>query len=169
MSGFELNANLARKIDIEVIPSIVFKPVTKRNYFALVNVLKRHQPLTRQLISFYYQTLKVNANLLNNNKSSCSFTIPWMTKTQELSGKPVILTPDEQYQLYMWITVNNNSNSQSFSNMQFLIFSLGNYLTQLRTAQRTLNQKQDACCYYNLGINVKNNQQLQNFLRQWIY
>lgn len=169
MSGFQLNATVAKKVDLAVIPVIVLKPVLNRNYFNLISILKRNQLLTRQLTSFYYETLKVNANLLNNNKTSCCVTVPWKTVTEETTGKPLILTPEEQYQLYMWITVNNTQNEKTQSNFQFLIFSLGNYLTQLRTAQRTLNQKQDACCYYSLGINVTNNQQLKDYLRKWIY
>ena len=169
MLEYQLNVASAKKVDIEVIPSIVLQPVLKRNYFQLIEILKRNQPLTRQLISFYYQTLVVNANFIKNAKCGCSFTIPWMTQHQKNTGNHLILTSEEQYQLYLWVTVNNRKMSPNPSNFEFLIFSLGNYLTQLRTAQRYLNQKLDACCFYNLGLNVKNNQELQNYLRKWIY
>lgn len=169
MVVYELDANLAKKIDLEVIPSIVLKPVLNRNYFALINILKRNQLLCRQLISFYYQTLKVNQNFIGQSKEGCPFTIPWKTKYEEDNGKPLIISFQNQYQLWQWVTINNSQNMQTQSNFQFLIFSLGNYLTQLRTAQRTLNQKQDACCYYNLGINIKNNEELRNYLKKWIY
>jgi hypothetical protein len=169
MNIYPISLTKVKQIDTEIIPSIVLKAVTQRNYFSLINILKRNQGICRQLISFYYETLQVNANFMKNNKSSCCFTIPWITETQQTTGKHIILTPDEMYQLYAWVTMNNRSNVKVQSNFEFLIFSLGNYLTQLRTAQRTINQKQDACCYYSLGINVKNNEQLKQFLRQWIY
>ena len=169
MSQIQLNLYSIKKLDKEVIPLICLQPVLNRNYFALINVLKHNQPLTRQLISFYYQVLTVNANFIKNNKEGCSYTIPWMTETQESIDKPVTLSSLEQYQLYVWITQNRRQNVPNQSNFAFLIDSLGNYLTQLRTAQRYLNQKLDACCFYNLGINVTNNQQLKNYLRKWIY
>jgi hypothetical protein len=166
---YELDASLAKKIDLEVIPAIVLQPVLNRNYFALINILKRNQLLCRQLISFYYQTLKVTQNFIGQSKTGCAFTIPWKTKYEEENNKPLILSFEYQYQLWQWVTINNTQNAKTQSDFQFLIFSLGNYLTQLRTAQRTLNQKQDACCYYYLGINIKNNEQLRNYLRKWIY
>lgn len=169
MVVYELNASLAKKIDLKVIPVIVLNQVLKRNYYGLINVLKRNQQLCRHLISFYYQTLKVNQNFIGQSKEGCSFTIPWKTKYEEDNGKKLILSFEYQYQLWQWVTINNTQNAQTQSNFQFLIFSLGNYLTQLKTAIRAVNQKQDVCCYWNLGVNIKNNEDMKNYLRKWIY
>ncbi len=168
MSGFQLNAQIARKVDLAVIPALFIGPVLKRNYFALVELFKTNLYLTNQVIFFYYQTLQTNARFLNNNKSSSSVRVPWDSVHQESTGKPLILTSEQQYQLYMWVVVNNTQNMNTQSNFQFLIFSIGKYMTQLRTAQRTINQKENACCYFNLGNNVKNNQQMKNFLKKWV-
>lgn len=169
MSSFQLNRNLAKRIDYEVIPISVIRPVLNRNYFALIDILKNNPFLSNQIISFYYQTLRSNANFLNNNKSSSNVRVPWESVYQNKNQKPLFLSPSDQYQLYMWVTVNNTQNMATQSNFQYLIFSLGNYMTQLNTAQRTLNQKQYAGYYYNLGVNVKSNKQLKQFIQNnWI-
>jgi hypothetical protein len=169
MSGYQLNASIARKVDFEVIPISVLQPVLRRNYFALINILKKNSYLANQIIFFYYQTLVGNASFLNNNKSSAPVRVPWDSVYQNRTGKPLILSAMDQYQLYMWVTINNTQNMNTQSNFQFLLFSLGNYMTQLNSAQRTLNQKLNASFYYSLGTNIKTNQQLKNFIKkQWI-
>ncbi len=168
MSGFQLNAKVAKKVDLEVIPISLLKPVVNRNYFALINLLKKNTYLANQISFFYYQQLVGNASLLNNNKQSANVRVPWDSMYQDMTGKVLILSPYDQYQLYMWVTVNNTQNMATQSNFQFLLFSLGNYLTQLNTAQRTLNQKLNAQYYFPLGVNVKNNQQMKKFLTEWI-
>jgi hypothetical protein len=164
MNIYPISLSLVKKIDTEIIPSVFYQAVIKRNYYSLVNIIKRNPLLTNQVISFYYTTLQTNANFLKNNKSSCQFKIPWQTNTEN----PIVLTPDEQYQLYAFITLNNRNGVKNQSNFEFLIFSIGNYMTQLKTAQRAVNQKQDICCYYYLGVNIKTNEQLKNFLKLWI-
>lgn len=168
MSGFQLNAKVARKVDLEVIPISLLKPVLNRNYFALINLLKKNTYLANQISFFYYQTLVGNASLLNNNKESANVRVPWDSMYQDMTGKVLILSPYDQYQLYMWVTVNNTQNMATQSNFQFLLFSLGNYLTQLNTAQRTINQKLNAQHYFPLGVNVKTNQQMKRFLANWV-
>lgn len=168
MSGFQLNAKVAKRVDLDVIPISLLKPVINRNYFALINLLKKNTYLANQISFFYYQQLVGNASLLNNNKESANIRVPWDSMYQDMTGKVLILSPYDQYQLYMWVTVNNTQNMATQSNFQFLLFSLGNYLTQLNTAQRTINQKQDAQHYYPLGVNVKTNNQMKRFLTNWV-
>ena len=168
MSGFQLNATVAKRVDLDIIPISLLKPVLNRNYFALINLLKKNTYLANQISFFYYQQLVGNASLLNNNKESANVRVPWDSMYQDMTGKVLILSPYDQYQLYMWVTVNNTQNMATQSNFQFLLFSLGNYLTQLNTAQRTINQKLNAQHYYPLGVNVKTNQQMKRFLSNWV-
>ena len=39
MSGFQLNATVAKRVDLDIIPISLLKPVLNRNYFALINKL----------------------------------------------------------------------------------------------------------------------------------
>jgi hypothetical protein len=168
MSGFQLNAKVAKRVDLDIIPISLLKPVLNRNYFKLIDLLKRNTYLANQISFFYYQQLVGNASLLNNNKESANVRVPWDSMYQDMTGKVLILSPYDQYQLYMWVTVNNTQNMATQSNFQFLLFSLGNYMTQLNTAQRTLNQKLNAQYYFPLGVNVKNNNQMKKFLANWV-
>ncbi len=159
-----IETNSIQELDKKCVPDVYYEAVYERNYKKMENLFKRTQPLTRKLIAFYYNQLRVTSNLHAQNKDSSAYTLPWMSAYKGSTGVNVTLTPLQQRLLYNRITNIRNS-----SDMGFVIFSLGNYLTQLRTAQRYLNQKLDASGFYYLGINIKNNQQLQNYLRKWIY
>ncbi len=164
MSENPISINNIRYLDSITIPLILKDAVKNRNYNQLIEIYKRNQLLTRKIISFYYQQLAVSANFRSNNKSGISYTVPWYTVYEKEKNNKLILCFDQQVNLYKWITINRNN-----SDLGFMIFSLGNYLTQLRTAKRILNQKQNACCFYKLGIDIKNNQELDLFIRKFIY
>ena len=161
---FVKEMNSIEELDRKCIPDVYYEAVLERNYKKMEYLFKRSQPLTRKLIAFYYNQLKVTSTLHAQNKSSSSYTIPWMSAYRGSTGKELTLSSYQQRLLYNRIT-----NLRNGSDMGFVIFSLGNYLTQLRTAQRYINQKLDASGFYYLGMNIKNNQQLQNYLRKWIY
>ncbi len=159
-----IETNSIQELDKKCVPEVYYEAVYERNYKKMENLFKRTQPLTRKLIAFYYNQLRVTSNFHAQNKNSSAYTLPWMSAYKGSSGNNLTLSPLQQRLLYNRIT-----NIRNGSDMGFVIFSLGNYLTQLRTAQRYLNQKLDASGFYYLGINITNNQQLQNYLRRWIY
>lgn len=159
-----IEKNSIQELDRKTVPDVYYEAVLERNYKKMEYLFKRTQPLTRKLIAFYYNQLKVTSTFHAQNKASSSYTIPWMSAYRGSTGKELTLSTYQQRLLYNRIT-----NLRNGSDIGFVIFSLGNYLTQLRTAQRYINQKLDASGYYYLGINIQNNQQLQNYLRKWIY
>ena len=159
-----IETNTLEELDKKSVPDVYFEAVLDRNYKKMEYLFKRTQPLTRKLIAFYYNQLRVTSNFHAQNKNSSPITLPWTSAYKGSTGNNLTLTSLQQRLLYNRIT-----NLRNGSDMGFVIFSLGNYLTQLRTAQRYLNQKLDASGFYYLGINITNNQQLQNYLRKWIY
>jgi hypothetical protein len=87
--------------------------------------------------------------------------IRWTTKT---NNNKIILNPNEQAELYSYIT----TSPWKSTNMGFLINAINNYLVQLRYVLGLINKKIPVNNYFYLGVNVTNNAEMKNFIAQFI-
>jgi hypothetical protein len=151
--------NIAPYYDNLIIPLVFYNAVKERNVQKVQMVIKHNINLSLRIVSFFDISLKGSFFYKLNSKFNTPVKIPWNTK----SSKPIILNFNEQCELYKYIV-----NTQSLSNMGFLINTINSYLVQLRTAITYINNKMPANYFFKLGLNVHNNPEMKVWVAKFI-
>ncbi len=155
--------------DKNIIPEYVYQEVINRDYNGLIYKLKRRIPLIKKLTNFYYEIMLVNYQNYSKIKAGSCDRTPWIAHKQIESGKPYIIPYNQQVRLVQYVYQQERNGLQTKSNFGFLMFSLGKYLQALQRAWNTYNQKSvDLQCFFYLGIDVKNNQELYQWLLKFV-
>ena len=146
--------------DENIIPSVFYENVIKRNKQGLFNDIKQNPKLVLEITNFYYNTLFLYFNMRKNAKFGMPFRIKWNL----INDQKITMNFYELVLYYHFITVRKNYDS-NFGYMLSIIF---NYLTLLKQGFALIKKKEDSSCYYHLGINISNSDQFLLFIKQFI-
>lgn len=153
--------NIPSYYDQLVIPNIFYDAVINRNINKVNLIIKYNPKLCVSILIFYDTTLRSSFFYKKNAKFNMPTKIRWTTKT---NNNKIILNPNEQAELYSYIT----TSPWKSTNMGFLINAINNYLVQLRYVLGLINKKIPVNNYFYLGVNVNNNVEMKNFIAQYI-
>src|SRR6056300_353562 len=162
--NFDCNQPLsktAKYFDDNIIPSVFYQAVINRNKKELYNLIKQYPKLSKLVISFYQYTL---ANSFYFKKSA-KFGAPARVMWKLNNNLQLILNFNDQVNYYMYIVKRN----WNLTNYGFLFQTIRQYLSDLSYGLYLIQNKSCASkYYYNLGINVTNDQEFRVFIRQFV-
>lgn len=156
-----LPQNLPSYYDMLIVPSIFYKEVKAKNKFELVEIIKRHPQLSISVVILYDNILRGAFYFKKGAKYSMPYKIRWNTIYK---NQNIIMNPNEQSELYNYITVQNWNNTY----MGFLINTINEYLIELRYVMSLINNHMPVEKYYPLGVNVHNSIEMKYFIAKFI-
>jgi len=152
--------NTPKFFDTIIIPSIFYNAVIARNVNAVNNIIKHNPVLSIKISNFYINTLENSFYTKKDARYGAPVRISWKVE----SKKPIILNFNDQVNLYQYIA----QSQWSFTNFGFLVNTINNYLVNLRTAMKLINNNYPANNFYKYGINITNNAQMKTFISYFI-
>jgi hypothetical protein len=109
-------------IDNDIIPLSIYSLVIERNRDQLSKELLLNQQLSKKIIFFYYTILQTAYRMEFTNKSGISYRIPWFTYYQkENEINEMILTFEQQWNLFKYINMNQTRAGITISNFAYLL------------------------------------------------
>ncbi len=152
---------LPAKLDTLIIPSIFAEAVFSHQPKKLFRLFATHKELTKKIVGFYYNNLFYTYYYKKNSLTPSPRPIPWACNDTGLK----FLFPSEMSQLYQWMT----QVGRKYSYYAYMLFQVNQFFIQLRAALQLINQKLPANFYYNLGENIKTNEQMKVFIMEYLY
>ena len=152
--------NTSKYYDENIIPKEFYEPVINRNKQELINQFKLYPNLLKAVPNFYYNTLC----LYYSFRKTAKFGMPFKIKWSLINDQKITMNNAELVLYYEYITIRKNH----ITNFGYLLSNIFNYLGLIKQAQKLIKKKENASYYYYLGNNIKNDFQMDMFIRQFI-
>lgn len=147
--------------DSNVIPLVFYQAVLNRNKKDVYTVIKNNPQLSKDLIKFYQHNLAWSFNFKKSGKFGAPIKIKWRL----INNKEIIMNFNDQVEYYRYIVSRNYNDT----NMGFLIHMIKEYLSELSYGLHLIKNKNcGSKYYYRLGINVYNDEDFRNFIRNFV-
>ncbi len=153
--------NTAKYFDSNIIPAVFYDAVMNRNKNQVITVIKNNPVLTKEIIRFYQHTLANAFNFKKNAKFGAPAKVRWQLK----DNKNLLLNFNDQVNYYVYIV----KRPGNMTNYGYLLNIIKHYLSDLSYGLYLIKNKHcGSKYYYNLGINVTNDNEFRIFIRKFI-
>ena len=154
-------SNTSKYFDDNIIPEVFYQSVISRNKEGIYEVIKFNPKLAKIILKFFYHNLAHSFNFKKNGKFGGSTRISWSL----VDNKNIIMNFSDQAEFYKYV-VSRHWNQTNFG---YLVQVIKKYLDELNYGLHLINNKNcGAKYYYRLGINIKNDQQFRNFIKNFV-
>ena len=108
-------------LDLDFLPYEWLEPIIHRNKKALRNKIIQNPILRKKVSNFYYTQLSNSYQFFGANKQASGFTLKWKSLQEVKTGRQVIVTYGQQYNLWYYINNNQTRNGSTRSNFAFMM------------------------------------------------